>query len=938
MSYITVENFKFGLDARRSELTSQSGTLVTLENAYVNNGGEIEKRKAFVRATLPYWTFDLVATPSGLVTFGKSNKHTITSASRTTNVARIVFLQNTNYYSPVSVTVAINEAVFASLNGTFTTLSGDVGYVNYTSVGANISSTSATGYAIVSGFKTFFNITAISSDPNGVPTITLGNAPTDFAQLSFVAGDKVTISGDTLHTAINATWTIASVSGNAIVLSGSIGLEDSWVPAADVLTPYSFYRPTISANAILYQELEHPAVTLGATWNDTTHSLVEIVDAKSFGGKTFVIAKFADGQTFVFYDGTYVPQFIYGRILSGLTNLQLTQRFETWLASFGTSGRTIVIENNDSGSNANRNFYELPWTLSVNYSLYGSIGSSANGGLVTGKVEDGHAAVDGTATALTFAVTKTANAAITTVYLPYPVAGDYFGYLVPVILTAPVDSNTYADSNAFAAALKTALDGALNRSQISILYAYQTTYAVGATVRIDASYKAAFTDNGVVVSVSGNNVTITYPFALKMPNGKKYHAVSVVPGATLNTEVTAGFTDPASAHGTKYAFGLQDTWAVGDLFSYLFHDIDGDFYYGGHSLAGYTPTFAMALRNKMYLASGSRLNVSGVDDATEWEQPEPLLAGFVDPQDYKGENVTLVSLGIYQGRLVTLGKNVLQIWGSTGGPLPEDINDWVLQQTFQNVGTFAKFSTDSLGELDVLCLHDSGFRSVRVRDSSNNGFIVDIGTPIDQLVQAKILQCTDDTGASTDKQKACAVVEPNVGQYWCFLYDTIYVLSYFPQSKIIAWATLKATYSAAGTQTAFTPQKFVVYNGQVFVRDANAIYAYGGVSKTTYDTAVATVQIPWLDCKTPGTRKQGNAVDVFLSGNWTISLNMDPAEPSGSWQSSYVNNVATPNVGSVIPYSANGTHFALKAVSAATAEAAVFSGFNFHYDLGEETK
>src|SRR5689334_6399064 len=48
MAYLTIENFKFGLDTRRGELTSQAGVLATLENGHVNQGGEVDKRKAFV--------------------------------------------------------------------------------------------------------------------------------------------------------------------------------------------------------------------------------------------------------------------------------------------------------------------------------------------------------------------------------------------------------------------------------------------------------------------------------------------------------------------------------------------------------------------------------------------------------------------------------------------------------------------------------------------------------------------------------------------------------------------------------------------------------------------------------------------------------------------------------------------------------------------------
>jgi hypothetical protein len=70
VGYITLQNFRFGLDARRSELTSQPGTLLRCVDCHINQGAEIEKRKAFVKYSLPNNTFGLLATTSGLLTFG----------------------------------------------------------------------------------------------------------------------------------------------------------------------------------------------------------------------------------------------------------------------------------------------------------------------------------------------------------------------------------------------------------------------------------------------------------------------------------------------------------------------------------------------------------------------------------------------------------------------------------------------------------------------------------------------------------------------------------------------------------------------------------------------------------------------------------------------------------------------------------------------------
>lgn len=48
MAFVVIENFRAGLDTRRSILTSVLGTLQNAQDCHINPGGEIEKRKAFV--------------------------------------------------------------------------------------------------------------------------------------------------------------------------------------------------------------------------------------------------------------------------------------------------------------------------------------------------------------------------------------------------------------------------------------------------------------------------------------------------------------------------------------------------------------------------------------------------------------------------------------------------------------------------------------------------------------------------------------------------------------------------------------------------------------------------------------------------------------------------------------------------------------------------
>ncbi len=74
MPYILVEDFKGGIDTRRTVVTSVPGSCVTLTNAHITRGGEIEKRRAFkLWATLPANTHGLAAGGGRVFVFGSDS-------------------------------------------------------------------------------------------------------------------------------------------------------------------------------------------------------------------------------------------------------------------------------------------------------------------------------------------------------------------------------------------------------------------------------------------------------------------------------------------------------------------------------------------------------------------------------------------------------------------------------------------------------------------------------------------------------------------------------------------------------------------------------------------------------------------------------------------------------------------------------------------------
>lgn len=95
MPYILVEDFRGGLDTRRSNVTALPGTLVSIKNAHVTRGGEIEKRPAFVSlSTLPTNTTGLAAANGQIYVFGHQAASAVTFPSNTPANVNYVRLQH----------------------------------------------------------------------------------------------------------------------------------------------------------------------------------------------------------------------------------------------------------------------------------------------------------------------------------------------------------------------------------------------------------------------------------------------------------------------------------------------------------------------------------------------------------------------------------------------------------------------------------------------------------------------------------------------------------------------------------------------------------------------------------------------------------------------------------------------------------------------------
>lgn len=480
-------------------------------------------------------------------------------------------------------------------------------------------------------------------------------------------------------------------------------------------------------------------------------------------------------------------------------------------------------------------------------------------------------------------------------------------------------------------------------------------------------------------------------------------AANIVP----TTKSMLGGADSYAGQGAVWTATVTGTWSTGDYYTLVFTNIitGVSMTLGRGTLTGLVPSYALTYRNKLNVLCSQTWAFSAIGQPTIFNSPEATGNGYVTLSDAYSESDNAQAIVPYQGRLAVLGQNNIQIWQVDADPL-----NYQLLQILENIGTVAKLSAVAFGELDVFFLHRTGLRSLRVRDASNNAYLSDVGSPVDFLVQASLA-----SASATQKAAACAVMEPNRSQYWCFLYDTIYVLSYFPQMKITAWSTFKPTYQSGSVsgfsftnghltntvvlkiayvndvtkaiytssavtptnsitgvakgryafvlvndvvvgsqaitngllfsgnltysntglftftdnQTAFTPQKFVVYNGQVIARAADGFYVYGGATGESYDNTICAWETSWLDADTPANYKQVKGVDVAQSGTWDYYGSVDFLGDNTEQVLSAQTNPTF--VGGRISMTLQGTHVKVRGQTTGVATRAVVSNLLLHY-------
>jgi hypothetical protein len=323
----------------------------------------------------------------------------------------------------------------------------------------------------------------------------------------------------------------------------------------------------------------------------------------------------------------------------------------------------------------------------------------------------------------------------------------------------------------------------------------------------------------------------------------------------------------------------------------------------------------------MWSVAGTLFMGSKLNDPSNWSDTA-AASGFIqiDASNESEGSERLVCVGQYSNYAVVFGRSQIRLY-----IISTDAQETTFYQSLDNTGTFASRSVLSYGNNDVFYLDPTGIRSIRARDVLNAAYVNDVGTAIDPFVHEHLRTLAIDTIT-----RAVSVVEPVDGRYWLAIDNRIYVLSYFPSSKVTAWSFYELPYRI---------EDFVRDNARLYVRgDNDKIYLYGGDSGEQYPDAgeqIVRVELPFLSADSPATQKMLTGADVALTNEWLVKLQPDPNNENIEQVIGRLtkNSFHEPH----IPVTARTSHFALT-MECNKAGYASMSGLLIHFQGGEEDR
>jgi hypothetical protein len=361
---------------------------------------------------------------------------------------------------------------------------------------------------------------------------------------------------------------------------------------------------------------------------------------------------------------------------------------------------------------------------------------------------------------------------------------------------------------------------------------------------------------------------------------------------------------------------LSGTLQAADLYTITINSAT----YSTTARAAATGISAFVHKKRMWSPANTLWNYSKINDVTDWTDANVASgAGFLRLSRESEGGERLIGAAPYGTQAAIFSRNAVHLWA-----IDADAENNAIAQTLGNTGALAARAILPFGNLDVFYLDEPGVRSLRSKDQTGEAFAADVGNPIDPFVRDYL-----DTLTEAQIRRAVSVIGPE-GRLWMAVGGYIFVLSYFPGSKIIAWS-----YYDPG----FEVSDFVRVRNKAYARSGDTIYLYGGADGSTYpddDEMEAEVQLPFMTAQAPATIKQLTGFDIACTGEWEVDVLVDPNDEDKKISAGKFTRTTYNNPRGRVGLPALTTHMALN-LTCSKAGNATISSLTLHYDPLEAT-
>lgn len=460
MAYLALNNFKYGLDTRRSELSSLPGTLLALNNGHINEGGECEKRKEFgLIESLPSgagYTFGMLPTTASILVFGSASSGTVGGLT-----SPLVYqqLQHPNgltaMTSVVSATLFSNEAFvvagFADGNS-FAYYNGVLVPDFYAGL---VASWQNTDNQIASAIATLVNNTAAATNPvtgelvytatatNNIvevfstPSTSSGQPFSMSATTTLEAGSTGTLTSNLVSGGVSSVAAVQAV-GSFAILQGSatVGFATGTATINNLNayngTPNTADLVTIGSNTYYFATSAYIsanpsdpfAVLVGANTTASALNLSKAINGTGTVGTTYTAAMAVNTQCSA-TPSTNVVTFT--ALASGTAGNSVPMTYQANIhATYTFSGATLAGGTNSdyissvSVNGVNILSTQIPWDVTANQTAIDvavniNVNSISNGGF-----------------------TAIANAGVVTIMAPTVNAATFNGQAVSVVVVGQI--------------------------------------------------------------------------------------------------------------------------------------------------------------------------------------------------------------------------------------------------------------------------------------------------------------------------------------------------------------------------------------------------------------------------------------------------------------------------------------------------------------------